>query len=267
MYLKVTTQTQGLDMIAGTLCPPSGYIPVPTDTHTPQSTTRPGFLGMRSRSMSAEFDSALRLGTKLPPNANRSLTWTNQSSPKILTETIVLLAGTSPTSRRFGSLVCSLYLPHNACLQPHPGAHADIGGGSHHNRLRNSLSFLPLRWMIREVEDAKCGIVFDEKRKEDYMREALPISESPHAQDAVSAQGAANGHSAQSHTLPRYAADVFATLYDQLVLAWIWWLLEAFPLLTTYQTMDGDWIRQKVYVSPIPFSIILCVDGSYTDAT
>jgi hypothetical protein len=112
--------------------------------------------------------------------------------------------------------------------------------------------------MIREVEDAKCGIIFDEKRKEDYMREPLPTSESPLAHDAVSAQGAGNGHSVQAHVLPRYAADVFAALYDQLLLVWIWWFLEAFPLLTTYQTMDGDWIRQKVYVTAMLFSFSVC---------
>lgn len=28
------------------------------------------------------------------------------------------------------------------------GCHADVGGGSHHNRVQNSLSFIPLRWMI-----------------------------------------------------------------------------------------------------------------------
>lgn len=40
------------------------------------------------------------------------------------------------------------------------GCHADIGGGSHHNRLKNSLSFIPLRWMIREAIIARTGILF-----------------------------------------------------------------------------------------------------------
>ncbi|KAF8797697.1 hypothetical protein BYT27DRAFT_7152322 [Phlegmacium glaucopus] len=40
------------------------------------------------------------------------------------------------------------------------GCHADIGGGSHHNRLKNSLSFIPLRWMIKEAIIAGTGILF-----------------------------------------------------------------------------------------------------------
>lgn len=140
-------------------------------------------------------------------------------------------------------------LRYNHRLHFFPGAHADIGGGSHHNRLRNSLSYIPLRWMIREVEEAKCGILFDAERKEDYMRETLSTSDSPPAHEAGSAL-VANGHSVQSRTVPQYAADVFALLYDQLVINWwFWWLLEVLPLLTTIQTMDGDWVRQKVYVT------------------
>lgn len=103
--------------------------------------------------------------------------------------------------------------------------------------------------MISEVDEAKCGIIFDEKRKQDYMREPLATSESPPAHNTVGAQGVANGHSAQSQAFPRYVADISAKLYDQLVLVWIWWFLEAFPLLTTYQTMDGDWMRRKMYVT------------------
>ncbi|KAF8235866.1 hypothetical protein L208DRAFT_1391671 [Tricholoma matsutake] len=30
------------------------------------------------------------------------------------------------------------------------GCHADIGGGSHHNKIQDSLSHIPLRWMIKE---------------------------------------------------------------------------------------------------------------------
>ena len=40
------------------------------------------------------------------------------------------------------------------------GCHADIGGGSHHNRLKSSLSFIPLRWMIKEAIIAGTGILF-----------------------------------------------------------------------------------------------------------
>jgi len=40
------------------------------------------------------------------------------------------------------------------------GCHADIGGGSHHSRLKSSLSFIPLRWMIKEAIISGTGILF-----------------------------------------------------------------------------------------------------------
>jgi len=43
------------------------------------------------------------------------------------------------------------------------GCHSDVGGGSHHNRLQNSLSFIPLRWMIKEAIVAESGILFKDE--------------------------------------------------------------------------------------------------------
>lgn len=46
------------------------------------------------------------------------------------------------------------------------GCHADIGGGSHSNKERNSLSFIPLRWMIKQCFLTGTGILFDN----DYLK-------------------------------------------------------------------------------------------------
>ena len=37
----------------------------------------------------------------------------------------------------------------------------DIGGGSVSNATKDCLADIPLRWMVRQVEEAQCGIVFD----------------------------------------------------------------------------------------------------------
>ena len=42
-----------------------------------------------------------------------------------------------------------------------PGCHCDVGGGSAKNEVTNSLSRIPLRWMIRESFITDSGIVFD----------------------------------------------------------------------------------------------------------
>jgi hypothetical protein len=47
------------------------------------------------------------------------------------------------------------------------GCHADIGGGSHDNKVQDSLSYIPLRWMIRECM-RKTDILFDLKQVSTY---------------------------------------------------------------------------------------------------
>lgn len=70
-----------------------------------------------------------------------------------------------PTSRRCGSQVlCTVFAQGPELIVTHflLGAHADIGGGSHGNDIPNSLSFIPLRWMIKECLLAGTGLLFDQ---------------------------------------------------------------------------------------------------------
>lgn len=41
------------------------------------------------------------------------------------------------------------------------GGHADVGGGNDPNNTLHSLSNISLRWMLREIVKAQCGILFD----------------------------------------------------------------------------------------------------------
>ncbi|KAG5645630.1 hypothetical protein DXG03_005621 [Asterophora parasitica] len=41
------------------------------------------------------------------------------------------------------------------------GCHADVGGGSHSNQIQESLSYIPLRWMIKECLLTGSGVLFD----------------------------------------------------------------------------------------------------------
>ena len=40
--------------------------------------------------------------------------------------------------------------------------------------------------------------------------------------------------------------DAVAGLYDQLVASKPWWILEAIPMLTTYQEQSGKWTRKRM---------------------
>ena len=40
--------------------------------------------------------------------------------------------------------------------------------------------------------------------------------------------------------------DVFATIFDQLLIIWLWWILEFIPALTVCQDPQGNWIRLRM---------------------
>ncbi len=41
------------------------------------------------------------------------------------------------------------------------GSHNDVGGGIEKDTTPHSLSLISLRWMIHEIQEAKCGVLFD----------------------------------------------------------------------------------------------------------
>ena len=179
---------------------------------------------------------------------------------------------------------------HGTTIDEHPGCHADVGGGSHTTRRNHSLSFIPLRWMIKECILAKTGILFDmeylkdsldfdfnglleEMREknisptdlgagyEDLEKHALDQTKYEQQQAAAAAAvptitvtEAANGttqthHNATGRSRLRagleHLHDVHDHIFDQLILAWLWWLLEIIPTLFTFQDPAGNWIRQR----------------------
>ena len=45
----------------------------------------------------------------------------------------------------------------------------------------------------------------------------------------------------------RHIFDIFDDIFDQLVMKWwFWWILEIIPMLTTYQDLEGNWIRLRM---------------------
>ncbi|KAF8332492.1 hypothetical protein F5887DRAFT_45647 [Amanita rubescens] len=187
------------------------------------------------------------------------------------------------------------------------GSHSDVGGGSHPTWRSRSLSYIPLRWMIKECLLAKTGIQFDmeylrddldfdfddfEKEMEkmnmkpEELGEAYQGIETYAAESRARAQAQENEQSnpagadgppelqglsryiyeifkwwfwwmlpvrAQAHPeeiplqgLRRHIHDVFDRIFDQLLIAWSWWILEIIPMLTTYQDLEGNWIRLRM---------------------
>ncbi|KAG6864427.1 hypothetical protein C0991_009579 [Blastosporella zonata] len=166
------------------------------------------------------------------------------------------------------------------------GCHADVGGGSHDNKVRESLSYIPLRWMIKECLLAGTNILFDMaylrsiginliKLAEELKEKGLDVEALGFTPEVLNKkasgssmgagvlathrstqQGTSGGqrgvhlphapHLSHALTGLKTRADILANIFDQLVLAKFWWCLEVLPMLATYQKEDGNWIRKRM---------------------
>ncbi|KAF9477867.1 hypothetical protein BDN70DRAFT_913930 [Pholiota conissans] len=140
------------------------------------------------------------------------------------------------------------------------GCHCDVGGGSVDNDVPHSLARIALRWMIRECFKADTGIMFSAEG----LRE---VGIDPHSLYPVvkprppprSAEGAKiqSLNDPKPENFEEYAgltaldapkteedhelSDALAPIYDQLDLAWFWWILEYIPFHQKYQKGNDTW--------------------------
>jgi hypothetical protein len=140
--------------------------------------------------------------------------------------------------------------------------HADVGGGSVDNGTPYTLAKIALRWMIRETFETDTGIMFhsetlrtiglDPASLYPYVQKRPPplpvagtlIQSIPPAQNKTPLQHFSDVESLvkihkteEEHELH----DAMAPIYDQLSLAWSWWVLELFPMRQHYQRSDNTW--------------------------
>ncbi|KAJ7243067.1 hypothetical protein C8J57DRAFT_1243788 [Mycena rebaudengoi] len=150
------------------------------------------------------------------------------------------------------------------------GCHCDVGGGSVANDTAHTLAQIPLRWMVRECFKTNSGIMFDcEGLRSIGMDPAslypivaprpphlsvgnlrlrpIPSKSQTGAQKEQALQNYATSEGT-SATVPRKTEeemelhDALSPVYDQLSLAWFWWLLEFLPIKQRYQKGDTNWV-------------------------
>ncbi|KAL5520131.1 hypothetical protein ACEPAG_1791 [Sanghuangporus baumii] len=123
------------------------------------------------------------------------------------------------------------------------GCHSDVGGGAVKNSVEDTLSDIPLRWMVREVIASQCGIQFDAA-----VMESLHVHASLQAPEYYAAASSdAEGTLGPRPSKEDCAADeVDATkpLHDELRLMPIWWTLEIIPLPFSWQDAKGVWHKK-----------------------
>ncbi|GJE99327.1 DUF2235 domain-containing protein [Phanerochaete sordida] len=160
------------------------------------------------------------------------------------------------------------------------GCHGDVGGGTVRNGTETCLADNSLRWMVRHVVQAQCGIAFDSAAlaragvpAATFAGPGLPLTPpapapaSPTAykvprKPVLGVATAGAGHGAAQRPLEAFGVgraaseasdastdsaraaavrDACAPLYDQLVADRRWWLLEVIPTNYCYQDGRGVW--------------------------
>ncbi|KAG6902608.1 hypothetical protein C0995_014214 [Termitomyces sp. Mi166 len=121
------------------------------------------------------------------------------------------------------------------------GCHSDVGGGNVPDTETHSLANISLRWMVREVQQARCGILFDEKALD---RHGIPrvVFEA----DSETKIEMATIPEQEAEVEDRLdAVDALQPMYDQLKVGKkLWWILEIMPFVHTWQDQDREWHRK-----------------------
>ncbi|KAG6915283.1 hypothetical protein DXG01_012305 [Tephrocybe rancida] len=181
------------------------------------------------------------------------------------------------------------------------GCHCDIGGGSVANGTPHSLARNSLRWMIRECFKADTGIIFltsglrgagfDPSTLYPYVQKRppplplggaqiqhIPTSKPRELQNFSGMEYLVEiTKSEEEHEL----LDAVSPIYDQLSLAWFWWILELIPIKQHYQKGDNSWVsylaanlgrgrvipKQKKQIIKVHRSVKLRLDAQYPDGS
>ncbi|KAI0699326.1 hypothetical protein C8T65DRAFT_659921 [Cerioporus squamosus] len=159
------------------------------------------------------------------------------------------------------------------------GCHSDVGGGAVTDDTKISLSDITLRWMVREVVLAQCGIAFDQaalvrakipdaiftgtgmllSKAALTTREGATLAAKdgslpsqsdpatpgtgPQPQDPAADPSSGSGSGSDSDPLGVGGAAL-QPIHDELQLTKSWWLLEILPLTYQYQDANGKWVTK-----------------------
>ena len=88
----------------------------------------------------------------------------------------------------------------------------------------NALSDIPLRWMVRQIVESKCGILLD---KDALEKLHIPIGDLTPSQIEEAAA--------------REAKDALAPMHNAFRMMPLWWILELLPSSYIWQDADGRW--------------------------
>jgi hypothetical protein len=123
-----------------------------------------------------------------------------------------------------------------------------VGGGIDPDTTKHSLAQITLRWMIRQICSAQCGIIFDEDA---LSRHDIDLPPPPMKSSEASPVEPADD-----------APDAIQPLHDGLKTNPLWWILEVIPGNFPYQDEEGCWHSNWRYVA-LPCIGRTCADHAH----
>jgi hypothetical protein len=117
------------------------------------------------------------------------------------------------------------------------GCHTDCGGSSAPDD-EHALSDITLRWMVREVMAAQCGVLFETPT---LIRMRIPLD----------GAFAPSPRHAPSRELAMDQGDANLKIHDEMKrfpLAPVWWIAEMLPFRHLWQDGDGWWHKTSLCV-------------------
>ncbi|PCH40124.1 hypothetical protein WOLCODRAFT_98323 [Wolfiporia cocos MD-104 SS10] len=125
------------------------------------------------------------------------------------------------------------------------GCHCDVGGSAVEDSVKLSLSHITLRWMVRQIMLAQCGITFDDNA---LRRLNIPPSvvtgiefpiTPPQVEKRPQTSSSSGSDAERPDTLDKMNA--LQPLHDELYRRAFWWILEVLPMSYNWQEKSGKW--------------------------
>ncbi|KAK7464107.1 hypothetical protein VKT23_006271 [Stygiomarasmius scandens] len=197
------------------------------------------------------------------------------------------LADATPMMREMEALYNEINGSHGSDVQEvwFAGCHCDVGGGAVPNETRNSLSRIPLRWMIRQTFLANTGIMFHREMLRDVGLDPATLWPVVHPRptavrsldhsSALRAAGAASVSESQIPTQSQSSSsrtdgvhrtrlrsiflqnftseeeedykDALSGINDELESVKAWWILELLPQRVKYQNEKDEWVERVAW--------------------
>ena len=113
------------------------------------------------------------------------------------------------------------------------------------NKTKLSLGYISLRWMVQEVIEAQCGVLFDMNEVMELQAKTDPERKHNDYKHLPRNEATSRNENRPETTAQNNLDPALASIHDQLALKRGWWILEYLPTFPSWQDEDGVWRNLK----------------------